>query len=437
MTIIFGLIALCILLFSVVRISEGVALYLLYFFLIPFFKLDLGISLQYNFANTILLLSFLYHFKIREKIILDWKPLIPFFILYALFLLAMFFQKEIPFSYMLNKWRLSFMITLLLPIVIWNLIVLDNDNLLRFKKVLYLVIGVATVYGIILTLIPGQNPYIEVMSEMNDMEFDDRYLTPDGRLFGRISSVFLHPMTYGLFLGLSAIYLFMTRENIPPIVYSILMSLVVINMITCGVRSVIGGVVVAGLFFLISNWKLKYILYFLGSLVAARVLLSLTPDLLDYLSSIADINNSTGNVQGSSFDMRLLQLAGCFDEIGGNLLWGNGYSWHVYYLENFDEHPIILAFESLIFVTLCDSGIMGFVFWIVFVSFLVKYVSKYLGETRKIATLLVFYISYSCITGEYNYMKYFIIFFVILAGEYLVENSLQNTQENIQNEESV
>ena len=40
---------------------------------------------------------------------------------------------------------------------------------------------------------------------------------------------------------------------------------------------------------------------------------------------------------------------------------------------------------------------------------------------RPIAALLnsmfVFYIAYACITGEYGYMQYFILFYVLMLGE--------------------
>lgn len=37
-----------------------------------------------------------------------------------------------------------------------------------------------------------------------------------------------------------------------------------------------------------------------------------------------------------------------------------------------------------------------------------------LSENVLFDCLMVFYISYSCITGEYGYMKYFLIFYILM-----------------------
>ena len=57
---------------------------------------------------------------------------------------------------------------------------------------------------------------------------------------------------------------------------------------------------------------------------------------------------------------------------------------------------------------------------------------------RSIATLLnslfVFYIAYACITGEYGYMQYFILFYVLMLGEDLYQGdefSLEVDEPNI------
>lgn len=61
-------------------------------------------------------------------------------------------------------------------------------------------ICIASGYGLYLTTTNGVNPYqIAVMAANGEVWNADYAAVGGGRLFGRISSVFGHPMTYGLF----------------------------------------------------------------------------------------------------------------------------------------------------------------------------------------------------------------------------------------------
>lgn len=122
----------------------------------------------------------------------------------------------------------------------------------------------------------------------------------------------------------------------------------------------------------------------------------------------------------SSIDMRMEQLNGCFREIQDCLIFGKGYEWCGYYMSIHDLHPVLLAFESLIFVVLCNSGIVGLCVWVITFVWLFRGVyrmNKNVNVTLFVITLAVYYIAYSAITGEYGYMKYFIIFYTLLLME--------------------
>ena len=128
-----------------------------------------------------------------------------------------------------------------------------------------------------------------------------------------------------------------------------MLALVIMAMV-CGVRSVLGGLAVAIAYYLVvgRNAKVFGALLIFGS-IAIIVILQI-PELSVYLGSIADINNKTGAVSGSSFDMRLDQLYGAVEEASANPIWGLGYSWTTYYQSLYGNHPICLAFESLLYV---------------------------------------------------------------------------------------
>ena len=147
-------------------------------------------------------------------------------------------------------------------------------------------------------------------------------------------------------------------------------------------------------------------------------ILQFFPDLFMYLNSMIDKKSSS--VQGSSIDMRLKQLNGCFDIIKYDYLFGKGYEWHQYYMHNVrPAHPVLLGFESLVFVVLCNSGVAGCFIWIWFVYRVIKENSHFIQNKRFFlnATLL-FYLSFSSITGEYGYMRFFIIYYIIIYANF-------------------
>ncbi len=121
-------------------------------------------------------------------------------------------------------------------------------------------------------------------------------------------------------------------------------------------------------------------------------------------------------------ELRINQFLGCFDIISNNPLFGKGFDWHQYYMQLHVIHPKLLAFTSLIYVVLCNFGFVGVILWFVYVFKMYKYMRS-LGSIKEILlplTLFVFYLSYSCITGEYGYMQVFILFYIIMIGDFYV-----------------
>ena len=53
-----------------------------------------------------------------------------------------------------------------------------------------------------------------------------------------------------------------------------------------------------------------------------------------------------------------------------------------------------------------------------------------LKEKVVVDALFVFYVAYSAITGEYGYMKLFLIFYVLLLGETFEDNAETEESDN-------
>lgn len=425
MEAILGIIIFLIIILSFIKLRIGIAIYLAYLMLVPYMQIHFaGLTFSYNLVNLIILLAFFFEFKVKHNYKINFKPFIPFFILYAGYFILMLFSDGTPFDYMIEKFRQNIMQIFILAFVMWNVIVCTPSSTKLFRNVCFICIFIATIYGLFLTRMEGINPYIMSVMNITGNEYDIEYLTRDtGRMFGRIASVFLHPMTFGLYLGLSFIFIcsyFKKKANTNIYILLILLVITLINVFTCGVRSVIAGLGITGLFYLLLLRKLKTFIWSAVFIGIIYCIISSIPELSDYVMSIGDTKST--NIGGSSLEMRINQFSGCFDIINNNLLSGKGFNWHSYYMQLHTSHPQLLYFESLIFVILCDFGLVGAILWIIY-SYKMFHYTYNLGKLKQTLfplSLFIFYLSYSCITGEYGYMQIFILFYIIMIGEIYV-----------------
>lgn len=405
------------------NIRIGVILYLYYFILLPynnFYSLNLN-----SIFPFILLGGYFYNFGLRHLII---KPLLPFVFLYSIELFLIPVRVETPYKTQFYSFFADFT-KLILPFVMFNVMHRYPDYISKYSKVLYITIIIVVVYSILLILIPGINPYLSLILPISGGDFLDWYASPEvsGRIFGRISSVFPHPMTNGLFLSLSIIYLLYriktnaTKQNVYFIILFLLNTLAIFVI---GVRTAILAVVISITIYMLLERKLSLLFYTVLNIGIFMLILFQIPEMDTYIKSIYDADAS--DIGGSSIEMRLEQLNGAFKEIKHNIVFGNGYGWHIYYIDNHGDHPILLGFESLLFVILCNSGIFGVFIWGVIIYWYVN-INKKLTNNKILITLFSVYIFYSIITGEYGYMKYFLVFYAIIYMDG-IHNSLLSNQ---------
>ena len=402
------------------RFKYGLASYLLYMMLVPYMQISLGgISLQWNFVNILIVVAYILECS-KKKSKISWKPFLPFIFYFAFFLVIMLFQEAVPFSYAINRWRLDAMNVLVVPFLLWNEIYRCPETLRLYRKTMLVAISIASVYGLFLTTMPGLNPYVDILSAFNGAEFNESYAAAEGtgRLFGRISSVYVHPMTFGLVLGLGLIYIYGIRESQRKYVIYILAAVMALDIVFCGVRTVIVAICIAAAYFFMIGRKYKLMLGVLLIVVLATLILPSIPGLDSYLGSLTDLQGKSDAVQGSSLDMRITQFNGCLKEINNCPFFGKGYNWNGYYQVMYGDHPVILAFESLIFMVVCNSGFIGVCFWVFFIIYIHKTTKKICSSNLVLLdSILVFYVSYSIITGDYGYMAKYVLFYVLLLAE--------------------
>lgn len=305
--------------------------------------------------------------------------------------------------------------------MMWNHYKMNPSTYYLFRNTLITCIIIVMLYGLFLTTMPGVNPYLMLVLPLGDSSFNEKYaFSDDGRVFGRISSVFIHPMSFGLFIGLATVYFCVIKNEIKWHLGYLFTLICGVNAVTCGVRSVIGALMLVGIYYLYCRRKIKDLFVTVLSLFMFFQVMTLIPGMSDYLSSIS-IGSKSRNVSGSSMSLRLDQLVGSLEEVSDCPLQGKGYAWSAFYQTKQGDHPVILAFESLAYVVICNYGFLGVIAWILFVY---KVMHRYKSKDQHLYMNAIFlvYLAYSGITGEYAYMKYMMIFYVILLMYFRHQN---------------
>lgn len=406
------------------RPQKGVLLYLIYFFLAP--HLIIGSMVLGTRTEALLfLVAFLLTVSKKTPPVV-YKQLKPFLIFFLLQIILIPFSFDPGFSFdswLLNASQLIFVLFLASSFYLGDKTISSN----RIANVFFFIFVIIIGYGLYLTSIPGINPYQMILQPLFGGSFNEAYAAgqggntdlttlADGRLFGRISSLFSDPQKYALSLGLFFLYLFLYIKR--KWLLAILLIATGTAVVTSGVRTPIAALAVTSLFMLLYYRKYKYFCY---ALVAFGLLYYVVPlissEAADYITSI--VNSDDSDTKGSSMDMRISQLEACMDIMGQNPLFGKGIGWTGWYIDKYGGHPQALYFESLLFSVMCNMGIAGILIWIVFSISYIRTVNHYITEKSKrtiLYSLFIFYITYTGITGDYGYLTLLAVFYVVIMG---------------------
>lgn len=354
----------------------------------------------------------------------DYEPFTPYVVLLSCSFLFVITAEQ--FDSALNSWLAS-ITSLFYLFYLYGIMKTDKKSVSLFKWTLFGIMLAVVIYGLVLTTIPGLNPYLMILQPLFGQEFNEAYALggsgldsaanmtlAEGRMFGRISSFFTHPMVYGLNLGFFFIYVIYIFKNKPKLLV-ILLTLIITAIFTSGVRTPIGALAVTVIAMMLYMRKFKYFFFGTAGFLAVIYLLPLiSPEMSEYVFSI--VNPDDSNTTGSNMDMRLRQLEGCFNIVQNDFLIGKGYGWEKWYNASFGTHPQALWFESLLFCVLVDTGIIGIILWVVYGFKYYKYAqTKIYDPTLRVTilSLLVYFVSYCMITGDFD-IRYMYVFFTIM-----------------------
>lgn len=430
------LLSLSIIGFSIKKPQISAAIYIIYMFLAPYMYIN-GFIIYERVGAIFFLTMFLIHFS-KKIAFTDYKPFIPFFFLLFCQLISVIFAEKIENSF--SNWLFG-VLNMCFVLFLYGNIKITPSYIHVYKWILFFTMLLVTIYGLFLTSMPGVNPYKMIEQPLFGQEFNEAYALGgsgnstaliqtlrDGRLFGRISSFFDHPMTYGLHLGLFFIFCLYLFKNRIKILIPILL-LIITAILTSGVRTPIAALLVTMLFVVLYMKKMSYFVFGLFLIIILLYIVPfISPEMGEYVSSI--INSDNSEINGSNTTMRLEQLEGCWNIIQENtqtLIMGKGLGWTVWYNAVKGSHPTALYFESLIFVILVETGILGCVSWIIFTKKYYNVSIQFNDRTKKmsILSLLVYFYVYCVITGDFDIKNIFIYYVIIMFMSPLKKKAFQ------------
>lgn len=427
--------------------TETILLFLLLFFIflgvsqpkfiipitiISFLWISSGIRIFGITWLNFLLLSFILFSIFKRTFLSKSKGINKFvsqLILYVMFITIpfMFLSNGLPLALQLRGVKSLFLYLVLFTL--WN-------NNIKFKNIhkinSFIIISILAlcIYGIF-SYITSSNIYLDLTSSLyGDYTFDvvgaaeGALGDQRGVLKGRITGTTPHTIQYSILMGITCFYLVGIRRYFNRSLISFLIVLCFINAVMTGSRGPIFGIIVGLFIFIMKSFSFR------------MKLCIITGGLLMYLSSNV-LTSLFSHEGGSSLEMRMIQISGCWLEINKSIqsiLFGLGHGYNVFYLTNYGVHPMSLGFEGRFLAGLVNYGIIGSLFiiigtWImefrlVRNAFRLKLLTK--DDKYCLYGLIVFEMIYSSIDGTAYTLYFLVVFLLIIKYAILRTSNIDN-----------
>lgn len=264
-----------------------------------------------------------------------------------------------------------------------------------------------------------------------DIEGMNEFANRDARLGlqSRLSGTGSGPITYGILLVIWSGFLFGIKDS-----YKIKLSLVILlllclcNILLTGSRGALVSLVLSACFVYYENCKRnKKLLLILFSVVVFMTVLPLLPSWFE----------SSNDVGGSSFDMRLLQAEEVLSIVSNSfdsLVWGRGLGFVQYYIETYGVTGDAHSFESVLLSGFAETGLYGIIFIYCGRIFVLWHIAKkmmkktFIGikDYRILCGLLIMHITYCVLVGDSYTQLFFCIYFLLIRYFMYKNNSFKH-----------
>ena len=424
-------------------IKKSLGMMISYLLLVPYSSfLFSSIQIEFNYILFVIFGIFLFkETLLNNNETFDFTIVKHISIFLFFILLSSLFTDGVDFGFQLSTLRSFAFGNFLIPIMLWQVCKTKNE-IIFFIKIILICLLIMLAYGIY-CFITGQNPYITLLSQLFNKQDNFQIFSgiERGGIIGKGQSTTSHPMLWSVILSMAffASYIFWNKKK--NLTYYIFVLMILFNLFVCNVRTgIVASVIGVALLFTHFSLRAKLI----SILVIVFVLLlsidsSIFGSYQSYVDSIIYFNDPDKNIGGSSIDMRLLQLGGAVSlwEQGG-IIFGNGFGWCVNYLTLYGDHPILLSFESIIYVVLIENGVLGIlIYGFFFYGFfrINRDLSLRSQNERKleywlINSYIITYIIYVVLTGIFGF-NLFLIFLILMFIKIRLSNNNNETESII------
>jgi hypothetical protein len=413
------------LIISVFDIKLSLGLMITYRLLVPYSSFGFAsIPIEYNYV--LLMIFFIYIF--RESFIksesFDYTLIKPLAIFSVFVVIGSFFSDGVDLTYQLSILRTYIIGFFILPVMLWQICKTKSD-VNYFARIILVSIIIMLIYGVY-CFVTGTNPYITSLSLLFNTKDNNEVFSEmeRGGLIGKIQSTTSHPMLWSAILSMTLFASYVFWINKKNYTYFIFLVVLIFNLFVCNVRTgIISAILGVALLFTHFSTRAKLISL---SIIVFVLMLSIDTSLFGryqpFIDSIIYFNDPNQSVGGSSLEMRLIQLGGAvslWDQ--GGIVFGNGFGWCGNYYALYGDHPILLGFESIIYVLLIENGLLGvFMYGFLYFSLYKINWNLYVSLTKRqktefwlINSFITSYIIFIIITGQFGF-NIFLIFLVLM-----------------------
>lgn len=333
----------------------------------------------------------------------------------------------------LQYWVAMFFEILMPSFLIW-VSFYRSKEIIKAMEIFLVIFAILTIYGTIADLI-SVNPVVDLIEKhvsSSERKMIYTYESLRFGVYGRAQSVFYHPLQYGCFIFVALCILFYLQKARVKINKYLLIFLIILffgAIITTRSRSPLLAIMIAGFVYLfLIELEIKIRVLSLMVLIGgiSSFFISAENDKVAMLISILqEITGKGSFVQGSSLEMRIFQMRNVFEIFKQNPLSGHGLTC----TRDMINMPGlgILGAESIVFVLMIDTGMIGIAAYAFFLFALFWHFWKVKknadnSNIKRLSIIMICmifgYSGFICATGEMKTFPLFIMT-VTLSAKHL------------------
>ena len=322
----------------------------------------------------------------------------------------------------------------LFSIGVWKLKV-DKNTISKTMPIVLLFVVAMCIYGVY-SYITSTDYYYKIwgdnllknnqhqMEELIEGAFQNQRMG----LKGRITGTAQFTIQYAILVIIEVYFILgLFRNRMKKIYLLLILFLLIVNIVFTGSRGPLIALIVSLLVYYMRINSVKYNI--------VLVFISIFLVFAGYLDYVIDLYSSD-NIQGSSYDVRIMQFVGAMNIISNDiqsLIWGKGLYWASDYLRNYGAHPVCYAFESEILSRIVNTGLYGLfvIFPSEFVLFYIlirKLFKKDLIDKNSyylLSSMLLMKLIYNIFVGEgYIYLYYFTFLMTLKMSIQNIKNEI-------------